>query len=62
VEAGVARAREWTHPAKVFLDAWYTRMGYRPLRTGRFDDHYSALAPLLATRCDFVIHHRAMDQ
>jgi GNAT superfamily N-acetyltransferase len=50
--------REWTHPTKEFLDAWYTRIGYRPVRTGRIDDDYPHLSPLLATPCDFVIYHK----
>ena len=53
--------RDWTHPTKEFLDAWYTRIGYRPVRTGRIDDDYAHLAPLLATPCDFVIYHKALD-
>jgi GNAT superfamily N-acetyltransferase len=52
--------RAWTHPTKEFLDAWYTRIGYRPVRTGRIDDDYPHLAPLLATPCDFVIYHKAL--
>jgi GNAT superfamily N-acetyltransferase len=50
--------REWTHPTKQFLAAWYTRIGYRVARTGTIDEAYPALAPLLATRCDFVIYHK----
>ena len=50
--------REWTHPTKEFLNAWYTRIGYRPVRTGRIDASYPQLAPLLATPCDFVIYHK----
>jgi GNAT superfamily N-acetyltransferase len=52
--------REWTHPTKAFLDAWYRRIGYRPVRTGRIDDDYPHLAPLLATPCDFVIYHKPL--
>ena len=52
--------REWTHPTKAFLDAWYSRLGYRPVRTGRIDDDYPHLAPLLATPCDFVIYHKPL--
>jgi GNAT superfamily N-acetyltransferase len=52
--------REWMHPTKAFLDAWYTRMGHRPLRTGRIDDDYPDLAPLLATPCDFIIYHKEL--
>jgi GNAT superfamily N-acetyltransferase len=52
--------REWTHPVKAFLDAWYTRIGYRPVRTGTIDEAYPHLAPLLATPCDFVIYHKPL--
>jgi GNAT superfamily N-acetyltransferase len=54
--------RDWTHPTKEFLDAWYTRIGYRPVRTGSIDDDYPHLAPLLATPCDFVIYHKALNR
>jgi N-acetylglutamate synthase-like GNAT family acetyltransferase len=27
--------RQWSHPSKEFLKAWYTRLGYRPVRTGQ---------------------------
>jgi ribosomal protein S18 acetylase RimI-like enzyme len=50
--------RDWTHPTKEFLDAWYTRIGYRVARTGAIDEAYPALAPLLATPCDFVIYRK----
>jgi ribosomal protein S18 acetylase RimI-like enzyme len=50
--------RGWTHPTKEFLAAWYTRIGYRVARTGTFDEAYPALAPLLATPCDFVIYRK----
>jgi GNAT superfamily N-acetyltransferase len=52
--------RDWKHPTKEFLDAWYRRIGYRPVQTGRIDDSYPHLAPLLATPCDFVIYHKAL--
>jgi GNAT superfamily N-acetyltransferase len=50
--------RDWTHPTKEFLAAWYSRMGYRVARTGTIDEAYPALAPLLATPCDFVIYEK----
>ena len=52
--------REWTHPVKEFLDGWYTRIGYRPVRTGPIDHDYPHLAPLLATPCDFVVYQKAL--
>jgi len=50
----------WTHPVKEFLHGWYTRIGYRPVRTEPFDVAYPALAPLLAAPCDFVIYQKPL--
>lgn len=50
----------WKHPVKEFLHTWYTRIGYRPVRTGALEDAYPHLAPLLATPCDFVIYHKTL--
>lgn len=50
----------WTHPVKEFLHGWYTRIGYRPVRTEPFDVAYPALAPRLATPCDFVIYQKSL--
>jgi GNAT superfamily N-acetyltransferase len=52
--------RTWTHPVKEFLRGWYTRIGYRHVRTGRLDEAYPALQPLLATPCDFTIYHKSL--
>ena len=52
--------RAWSHPAKVFLDDWYTRIGYRPVRTGTVQESYPHLAPLLATPCDLVVYHKPL--
>lgn len=52
--------RTWTHPAKKFLHGWYTRLGYRVVRTGSIDEQYPALAPQLATPCDYVIYHKPL--
>jgi GNAT superfamily N-acetyltransferase len=48
----------WTHPVKAFLHAWYTRMGYQRVRSGRLDEAYPALQPQLATPCDFAIYQK----
>jgi GNAT superfamily N-acetyltransferase len=50
--------RGWDHPVKEFLRAWYTRIGYRQVRTARLDEAYPELLPLLATPCDFLIFHK----
>lgn len=52
--------RNWTHPAKKFLDEWYTRLGYRVVRRGALEDDYPHLAPLLATPCDLMIYHKPL--
>src|ERR1700754_1818141 len=52
--------RQWRHPVKEFLKAWYSRIGYRPVRTGQFEESYPDLAPHLATPCDFVIYHKPL--
>jgi GNAT superfamily N-acetyltransferase len=52
--------RTWSHPSKEFLKRWYGRRGYRLVRTGRLDDAYPHLAPLLATACDLEIHEKPL--
>jgi GNAT superfamily N-acetyltransferase len=54
----VLRPRDWTHPSKVFLTQWYERIGYRHVRTGALDEAHPALAPLLATPCDFAVYRK----
>jgi hypothetical protein len=36
-------------------------IGHRVTRTATIDEAYPALAPLLATPCDFVIYHKRLD-
>ena len=62
MQLGVLGPRQWSHPVKEFLKAWYTRMGYRPVRSGPFEESYPELAPLLATPCDFVVYHKKFAQ
>ena len=45
----VLAPRTWTHPVKEFLRGWYTRIGYRQIRTARPADAHPALQPRLAT-------------
>jgi hypothetical protein len=52
--------REWRHPVKDILRAWYTRIGYRVVHIGDFAAAYPALEPRLATPCDFLVFHRAL--
>jgi GNAT superfamily N-acetyltransferase len=64
-ERGLARMqlellvpRTWSHPVKEFLRGWYTRIGYRVVRTGSLGEAYPTLVPQLATPCDFLIFHK----
>jgi GNAT superfamily N-acetyltransferase len=52
--------REWKHPSKEFLHAWYTRIGYQPIHSGTIGESYPRLAPLLATPCDYVIYRKEL--
>jgi GNAT superfamily N-acetyltransferase len=52
--------RGWSHPVKEFLHAWYTRIGYEPVRRGSIEESYPHLSALLATPCDFVVYHKAL--
>jgi ribosomal protein S18 acetylase RimI-like enzyme len=53
--------REWSHPAKDFLAAWYARIGYRVVRVGTLDEANPELVPFLATPCDFLIYHKDLE-
>jgi GNAT superfamily N-acetyltransferase len=52
--------RDWSHPSKEFLKAWYGRRGYRLIRTRTIDGAHPHLAPLLATPCDLEIHEKPL--
>lgn len=52
--------QDWTHPSKTFLESWYTRNGYRLVRTDRPEEAIPHLAPLLATACDYHIYHKEL--
>jgi GNAT superfamily N-acetyltransferase len=51
----------WDHPSKQFLREWYSRLGYRVVRTGKLQELYPDLAPLLATPCDLLIYRKALN-
>jgi ribosomal protein S18 acetylase RimI-like enzyme len=63
--AGVMRLellvpREGTHPAKVRLEAWYTRLGYRVVGRSAFAAAYPEMAPRLAVACDLVVYEKPL--
>jgi GNAT superfamily N-acetyltransferase len=48
------------HRDKERLRAWYTRRGYRIVRTAPFEEVAAHLAPRLATPCEFLIFRKPM--
>ena len=52
--------REWQHPSKEFLKAWYGRIGYRLIGTTTIDDRYPHLGPLLATPCNLALYEKSL--
>lgn len=49
---------EGTHPDKVILEKWYTRIGYRQVRTETIEASFPELAQLLAIPCKFNIFQK----
>ncbi|GAA0564756.1 GNAT family N-acetyltransferase [Paractinoplanes ferrugineus] len=52
--------KTWSHPVKEFLRGWYTRSGYRVVRVTDLAESFPALAPRLATPCDFLIFNKPL--
>lgn len=52
--------RNWQHPSKEFLKAWYGRIGYRRVRVERVAAAYPHLAPFLATPCELAIYEKTL--
>jgi GNAT superfamily N-acetyltransferase len=50
----------WVHPEKDKLRAWYTRLGYRVVRSAPFEEIAAHLAPQLATPCETLIFHKSL--
>jgi GNAT superfamily N-acetyltransferase len=48
----------WVHPEKERLRAWYTRLGYRVVRSAPFEQVAAHLAPRLAAPCEFLIFRK----
>jgi GNAT superfamily N-acetyltransferase len=48
------------HPAKERLRAWYSRLGYRVVRSAPFEEVAAHLAPQLATPCKFLIFRKRL--
>jgi GNAT superfamily N-acetyltransferase len=50
----------WVHPEKDRLHGWYTRLGYRVVRTAPFEHVAAHLAPQLAVPCEFLIFRKSL--
>ncbi|MBW8348847.1 GNAT family N-acetyltransferase [Bacillus sp. IITD106] len=50
--------RKGSHPAKVILENWYSRIGYYPVYTETVDASIPKLAKLLAIPCKFVVFQK----
>jgi GNAT superfamily N-acetyltransferase len=50
----------WVHPEKARLRSWYTRLGYRVVRTAPFEQVAAHLAPWLAVPSEFVIFRKPL--
>ncbi|MFD9664052.1 GNAT family N-acetyltransferase [Rhodococcus sp. NPDC059968] len=54
----VIQPRDFSLPSKEFLTGWYTRMGYRAVRTDASETVYPALTPLLKVPCVVVTYRK----
>ncbi|HEX2360173.1 MAG TPA: GNAT family N-acetyltransferase [Solirubrobacterales bacterium] len=52
----------WLHPEKERLRSWYTRLGYRVVRTAPFEEVAAHLAPHLAVPCEFLIFRKRLPE
>ncbi|WP_453993331.1 GNAT family N-acetyltransferase [Bacillus nitroreducens] len=52
--------QEGSHPDKVKLEKWYTRIGYQPIRTESIDTSFPRLAQMLAIPCKFIIFQKEL--
>jgi GNAT superfamily N-acetyltransferase len=52
----------WLHPEKEGLHSWYTRLGYRIVRSAPFDQVAAHLESKLATQCEFLIFRKSLTE
>jgi GNAT superfamily N-acetyltransferase len=50
----------WVHPEKERLSGWYTRLGYRVVRSAPFEQVAAHLASQLAVPCEFLIFRKPL--
>jgi GNAT superfamily N-acetyltransferase len=53
--------KDGVHPQKERLRAWYTRLGYRVVRTAPFEAVAAHPASRLAEPCEFLIFHKPLE-
>jgi GNAT superfamily N-acetyltransferase len=54
--------KEGVHPEKERLRAWYTRLGYRAVRSAPFEQVAGHLASQLATPCEFLVFRKPLTE
>ena len=52
--------KEWAHPQKERLRAWYIRLGYQVARSAAFEQVAAHLAAQLATPCEFLVFRKRL--
>jgi GNAT superfamily N-acetyltransferase len=52
----------WVHPEKDRLRSWYTRLGYRVVRSAPFEQVAAHLASQLAAPCEFRIFRKQLEE
>jgi len=52
--------QEGTHPDKVILGNWYSRIGYQPTHTENIDASFPRLAEMLAIPCKFIVFQKEL--
>jgi GNAT superfamily N-acetyltransferase len=50
----------WVHPEKDRLRRWYTRLGYRIVRSARFEEVAGPPASQLAAPCEFLVFRKPL--
>ena len=54
------RPNKWTHPEKVKLHDWYSRIGYKEVSTMNLAELNPHLTHLLATECTLHVYHKRL--
>jgi len=52
--------QEGSHPDKVILGNWYSRIGYQPIHTETIDASFPRLAEMLAIPCKFIVFQKEL--